>query len=87
MWNNIEEFVSILSPTLPTSETIGHSLFRDMNTNKTKPAHNQHFSNDPNSTSKSPESNLREGMDNRLVVLKSVQDDEEIGTSVQSTSK
>ena len=79
MWKNIEGFVSSLPPSFLPLDTINHSFAEDVDALKTKKSYNQHFSN---STSKfqNPEMNARNGTDNRLVLLKSIHD-EEIGTS------
>ena len=80
MWKNMENIVSTLSPSMPSLEIMNHSMDEDVDANKTKESYNQHSSN-INSKFQNPEMNARNGTGNRLVVLKSVHD-EEIGTSM-----
>ena len=80
MWKNMEIIVSTLSPSMPSLEIMNHSMDEDVDANKTKESYNQHSSN-INSKFQNPEMNARNGTGNRLVVLKSVHD-EEIGTSM-----
>ena len=81
MWKNVEELVSILSPTIQLSDPMNYSLAQDLEVNKTRTAHHQHSLNDAESFH-SLKMNARKRTDNRLVVLKSTPDDEEIGTSL-----
>ena len=82
MWKNIEKFISISSSSMPLLDPIKDSLFQDVDANKTKSSYNQHSLNDANAAFLNNEMNVRKGTDNRLVVLKRVHDDEEIGTSM-----
>ena len=80
IWKNVEELVSILSPTIQSLDPMNDSLAQDLEVNKTSMAHHQHSLNDAESFH-SLKMNARKRTDNRLVVLKSILDDEEIGTS------
>ena len=82
MWKNIEKFISISSSSMPLLDPIKDSLFHDVDANKTKSSYNQHALNDANTAFLNDKMNVQEGTDNRLVVLKGVHDDEEIGTSM-----
>ena len=81
MWKNVEELVSILSPTIQSLDPMNYSSAQDSEVNKTRKAHHQHSLNDAESFH-SLKMNARKRTDNRLVVLKSTPDDEEIGTSL-----
>ena len=80
MWKNVEELVSILSPTIQSLDPMNHSLAQNIKANKTRKAHHQHSLNDAENFH-SLKMNARKRTDNRLVVLKSISYDEEIGTS------
>ena len=77
---NVEELVSILSPTIQSLDPMNYSLAQNIEANKTRKANHQHSLNDAENVH-SLKMNARKRTDNRLVVLKSIPYDEEIGTS------